>query len=97
MPCLSQIELKPLESLQGISGTFGPLDAASPDTVVITSLTFSMNQCCSYGPFGQGAGGGGTPLTAPGESDGCIVAFFARAGSYLDALGVYTRTDAQLY
>ncbi|KAF2933582.1 hypothetical protein DAI22_04g094600 [Oryza sativa Japonica Group] len=92
-----KIELKPLESLQGISGTFGPLDAASPDTVVITSLTFSTNQCCSYGPFGQGAGGGGTPFTAPGESDGCIVAFFARAGSYLDALGVYTRTDAQLY
>ncbi|XP_066165395.1 uncharacterized protein [Oryza sativa Japonica Group] len=82
---------------KGITGTFGPLDAASPDTVVITSLTFSTNQCLSYGPFGQGAGGGGTPFTAPGESDGCIVGFFARAGCYLDALGVYTRTDAQLY
>lgn len=82
-----------MESLQGISGTYGPLDAASPNTVVITSLSFATNQCLGYRPFGHG---GGTPFTAPADSDGNIVGFFARAGSYLDALGVYTRTDYEL-
>jgi hypothetical protein len=36
--------------------------------------------------------GGGTEFTVPVEVHGSVVGFFGRAGTYLDALGVYIRT-----
>uniref|UniRef100_A0ACD5XA90 Uncharacterized protein n=1 Tax=Avena sativa TaxID=4498 RepID=A0ACD5XA90_AVESA len=78
-----EIKFEPLEILQGVQGTVGPLGEL-PN--VITSLTFATNHCRAYGPYGQG---GGTPFNAPAEKDGCIVGFFGHAGSCLESLGVY--------
>jgi len=78
------IRLGAFEHLKGIVGTFGPFDAAGN---VITSLTFTTN-IRKYGPFGRG---GGTEFTVPVETHGGIVGFFGRAGTYLEALGVYIR------
>ncbi|OEL30474.1 Mannose/glucose-specific lectin [Dichanthelium oligosanthes] len=80
------IRLQPLEFVQGISGTFGPFGTSAN---VITSLTIATSQGRGYGPFGQG---GGTPFNLPVGSDGCIVGFFGRAGSYLEAIGAYVQT-----
>ncbi|KAJ1256764.1 hypothetical protein BS78_K312900 [Paspalum vaginatum] len=83
---VSKIRLDPSESLRGISGSFGPFNAAWTDNVVVTSLILATNRG-AYGPFGQGEG---TLFTAPAESDGAgIVGFFARSGRFLNALGVY--------
>nr|AGT16238.1 hypothetical protein SHCRBa_027_K06_F_100 [Saccharum hybrid cultivar R570]AGT16240.1 hypothetical protein SHCRBa_027_K06_F_240 [Saccharum hybrid cultivar R570]AGT16243.1 hypothetical protein SHCRBa_027_K06_F_400 [Saccharum hybrid cultivar R570] len=56
----SLIQLKPLEFVQGISGTFGPFGTSAN---VITSLTVATSQGRGYGPYGQG---GGTPFNLPG-------------------------------
>ncbi|TVU22011.1 hypothetical protein EJB05_31687, partial [Eragrostis curvula] len=79
------IRLGAFEHLKGIIGTFGPFDAAGN---IITSLTITTN-LRRYGPFGRG---GGTEFTVPVEVHGSVVGFFGRAGTYLDALGVYIRT-----
>lgn len=82
---LLQIRLGAFEHLKGVVGTYGPFDSAGN---VITSLTFTTNHR-KYGPFGRG---GGTEFTVPVEVHGSVVGFFGRAGTYLDALGVYIRT-----
>ncbi|KAF8673297.1 hypothetical protein HU200_048853 [Digitaria exilis] len=79
------IRLGAFEHLKGVVGTYGPFDSAGN---VITSLTFTTNHR-KYGPFGRG---GGTEFTVPVEVHGSVVGFFGRAGTYLDALGVYIRT-----
>lgn len=82
-----QIRLGRFNHIKGISGTFAPFD--KPPSSVMTSLTIFTNTDSEiYGPFGQG---GGTQFTVPVETNGSVVGFFGRAGSYLDALGVYIR------
>lgn len=80
------IRLGSFEFLTGVSGTVGSFGTI-PN--VITSLMFTTNMGNSYGPLGQG---GGTPFRIPVENNGCIVGFFGRAGSCVEALGVYIRT-----
>lgn len=45
-----------------------------------------------YGPFGEVRG---TPFRIPVRDNGSIVGFFARAGWYVDALGIYVRPPRQ--
>ncbi|CAL9087199.1 unnamed protein product [Musa textilis] len=69
------------EYLAWISGRYGICGGY----LVIKSLTFASNKR-TYGPFGVEDG-------APFKLDGGgqrIVGFFARAGQFLDAIGVYT-------
>lgn len=80
---LLQIHLGLSEYVTEVSGTIGPFDLAQAG--VITSLTFITN-ASRYGPYGTV---GGTPFKIPVQSDSSIVGFFAYAGYYIDALGIY--------
>jgi hypothetical protein len=55
----------------------------------VKSLSFVTNEN-RYGPFGDG---GGTPFHTSMQSNGSIVGFFARAGSFVHAIGVYVSPD----
>ncbi|CAL4991678.1 unnamed protein product [Urochloa decumbens] len=70
------------EFLCNISGTIGVFGSL-PN--VVTSLTFTTN-ICSHGPFGVRRG---HPFDIPMQRNGRIVGFFAHAGWYVDAIGVY--------
>lgn len=83
MKLFLQIQLGLIEYVTEVSGTIGPFDRAPAG--VITSLTFITNKG-SYGPFGEV---GGTPFHIPVQDNGSIVGFFARAGWYVDAFGIY--------
>ena len=72
----------PGEYLTSIKGTITEFQGYT----VIQSLTFQTNQK-TQGPFGPTDG---TPFEIPIEK-GEIVGFFGRAGSYLDAIGIYVR------
>lgn len=80
-----RIVLQPTEFLTVVSGTIGPYDSAPAG--VIKSLTF-ITTAGRYGPFGEEKG---TPFQIPVQSNGSIVGFFARAGWYLDAFGIYVK------
>uniref|UniRef100_A0A0D9YQX2 Jacalin-type lectin domain-containing protein n=1 Tax=Oryza glumipatula TaxID=40148 RepID=A0A0D9YQX2_9ORYZ len=76
------IDLDEREFLMEVIGTVGPFNVLSE---AITSLTLVTN-VRSYGPFGQPQG---TPFRTPRKKNCCIVGFFGRSGTYLDAVGVY--------
>ncbi|EAZ27234.1 hypothetical protein OsJ_11171 [Oryza sativa Japonica Group] len=54
-------------------------------THVVTSLKLVTSQR-TIGPFGNGAG---TPFAVPVLNNGSVVGFFARAGPYLESIGIY--------
>ncbi|KAF7061436.1 hypothetical protein CFC21_068132 [Triticum aestivum] len=78
------IKLQPSEFLTEMAGTIGTFFRTHSNNV-ITSLALVTNQD-RYGPFGRG---GGSRFRVPMERNSNIVGFFARAGSHLDAIGVY--------
>jgi len=84
-----QIKLGPTEFILQVSGTIGPFELAPAG--VITSLTFTTN-ASTYGPFGQVRG---TSFQVPVQGNGSIVAFFARAGWYVDAFGIYVKPEQE--
>ncbi|TVU13638.1 hypothetical protein EJB05_37058, partial [Eragrostis curvula] len=75
------IQLAASEFVRKISGTFG----AYKGVTVITSLKFVTN-VQTFGPWATEIG---TPFSVPVGSGSGIVGFFARAGKYLDAIGVH--------
>ncbi|CAL4899148.1 unnamed protein product [Urochloa decumbens] len=75
------IHLAASEFVNEISGTYGTFQGAT----VITSLKIVTN-VKTFGPWSTEIG---TPFSVPVQSGSGIVGFFARAGKYLDALGVY--------
>ncbi|KAL3372116.1 hypothetical protein AABB24_008582, partial [Solanum stoloniferum] len=79
------IEAAPLEFLRGIKGTYGNYGGK----LVVKSLRFITNGKNIYGPFGKEAGG--TPFSFVMKEGGAIVGLHGRAGSYLDAIGIYLK------
>ncbi|TVU49928.1 hypothetical protein EJB05_01272, partial [Eragrostis curvula] len=75
------IQLAASEFVKEISGTYGTYDGAT----VITSFKLVTN----IQTFGPWAVEKGTPFSVPVQSGSGIVGFFARAGKYLDAIGVH--------
>ncbi|KAI3460323.1 hypothetical protein Pfo_016986 [Paulownia fortunei] len=73
----------PSEFLTGISGTCGRF---------VSTLKLHTNQT-KYGPFGSDPG---TPFSFHSEG-GVITGFHGRAGSYLDAIGVYLKPVSSLF
>ncbi|XP_052153743.1 salt stress-induced protein-like [Oryza glaberrima] len=85
------IKLSDDEQLIAMEGTFGHFrDVVEP---VITSLTFRTNAGRTYGPYGGGESGSGTPFSVPAEEGRIIVGFWGRAGWLLDSIGVYVRRE----
>lgn len=76
----AQIELGTHHYLRAISGHYGYYRCY----IVIRSLTF-VSTMGTHGPYGQEEG---TAFSLP-VKDGKVVAFFGRAGQWLDALGFY--------
>lgn len=81
------IQLGDSEVLTELSGTIGNVDGHT----VITSIKF-VTSLKTYGPFGAWGDGSDTPFAVPVQQGSAIVGFFARAGIYLDAVGVYVRS-----
>ncbi|AQK93556.1 putative receptor-like protein kinase At4g00960 isoform X2 [Zea mays] len=79
------LQLEPYEFLVGVSGTTGGY--AGLPTSVIRSLTFVTN-VRTYRTRGAPVG---DPFALEAPAGSCIVGFHARAGHFLDALGVYHR------
>lgn len=77
-----QITLEPSEYVKEVHGSVGPI---GDYTHVVTSLKLVTNQR-TIGPFGNGAG---TPFAVPVLNNGSVVGFFARAGPYLESIGIY--------
>ncbi|KAF8776529.1 hypothetical protein HU200_003244 [Digitaria exilis] len=77
----SPIDLGPSEIVKEISGTFGTFDGAT----VLRSFKLVTNTR-TFGPWAEETG---TPCRVPVQSGSGIVGFFARAGKYLDAIGVH--------
>ncbi|CAL5089649.1 unnamed protein product [Urochloa decumbens] len=77
------IPLAGSEVVTQVSGTIGSFSGYT----VITSIKFVTSRD-TYGPWGKE---NGTPFTVPVQPGSGIVGFFARAGMYLDAIGVYVR------
>lgn len=75
------ILLAPTENVTKVFGTTGEFQGDA----VVTSLTFVTN-VATYGPFGKPKG---TPFSIPKEDGDNVVGFFGRAGSLVNALGVY--------
>ncbi|TVU49925.1 hypothetical protein EJB05_01269, partial [Eragrostis curvula] len=75
------IQLASDEVVKEISGTYGTYDGAT----VITSFKLVTN----VQTFGPWAVEKGTPFSVPVQSGSGIVGFFARAGKYLDAIGIH--------
>ncbi|CAM0871588.1 unnamed protein product [Alopecurus aequalis] len=78
-----EIVFRPREILVGVYGTISSPNSASQNA--ITSLTFVTSRR-TYGPIGAG---GGTQFIVGREMEECIVGFFGRADTCLDAIGVY--------
>ncbi|PUZ67220.1 hypothetical protein GQ55_3G417200 [Panicum hallii var. hallii] len=76
-----KIQLAASEFVKEISGTYGTFDGAT----VITSLKVITN-VQTFGPWSTEIG---TPFSVPVQKGSGIVGFFARAGMYLDAIGVH--------
>ncbi|KAF0921392.1 hypothetical protein E2562_006962 [Oryza meyeriana var. granulata] len=76
------ITFGPSEYVKEVHGSVGSI---GDYTHVVTSLKFVTNHR-TIGPFGDGAG---TPFGVPVLNNGSVVGFFARAGLYLEAVGVY--------
>ncbi|KAG2620658.1 hypothetical protein PVAP13_3NG227400 [Panicum virgatum] len=76
-----KIQLAASEFVKEISGTYGTFDGAT----VITSLKIVTN-VQTFGPWSTEIG---TPFSVPVQKGSGIVGFFARAGKYLDAIGVH--------
>ncbi|KAE8789343.1 jacalin-related lectin 3-like [Hordeum vulgare] len=76
--------MTPLAPTENVTKLFGTTGEFQGDTVV-TSLTFVTN-VATYGPFGKAKG---TPFIIPKEDGDNVVGFFGRAGSLVNALGVY--------
>ncbi|CAL4898866.1 unnamed protein product [Urochloa decumbens] len=80
------IDLGATEFVKEMSGTFGTFDGAT----VITSFKLVTN-VRTFGPWAEEKG---TPFRVPVQSGSGIVGFFARAGKYLDAVGIHvTKSD----
>lgn len=73
----------PHEMLSCISGYYGP-KSKDDHSIVIRSLTFFTSRG-KYGPFGEEIGTFFTSTTTQGK----VVGFHGRSGSYLDAIGVH--------
>ncbi|WVZ92060.1 hypothetical protein U9M48_038155, partial [Paspalum notatum var. saurae] len=78
---LAEIWLRPDEHFTGVEGHFGPFEG----NVVVRSLTFVSN-LRAYGPYGRPEG---VPFALPAAGGAKIVAFHARSGRHLDAIGTY--------
>jgi hypothetical protein len=78
-----QIQLVDSEFVKEISGAFGRFEGA----IVVTSLRFVTN-VRTIGPW-LVREIPGTPFSVPVQRGSGIVGFFARAGKYLDAIGVH--------
>ncbi|KAJ8530601.1 hypothetical protein K7X08_023482 [Anisodus acutangulus] len=79
-----KVIIEVLDLLTGIKGTCGTYGGK----LVVKSLSFITNYGSNiYGPFGNEAGG--TSFSLVTKKSGTIVGFHGRAGSYLDAIGVY--------
>ncbi|RLM98367.1 hypothetical protein C2845_PM06G29490 [Panicum miliaceum] len=76
-----KIQLAASEFVKEISGTYGTFDGAT----VLTSLKIITN-VQTFGPWSTEIG---TPFSVPVQKGSGIVGFFARAGKYLDAIGVH--------
>ncbi|XP_047087573.1 uncharacterized protein LOC124699293 [Lolium rigidum] len=82
------IELGPSEFVKEIRGTVlpaGPLAVQYTIAAVIASLEIDTN-IRTYGPFGLR---NAHPFSVPVHGNNSIIGFFARAGKYVEALGVY--------
>ncbi|CAL5079501.1 unnamed protein product [Urochloa decumbens] len=77
------IQLAESEFITQVSGTIGSYGGVT----AVTSIKF-VTSLKTYGPWGQEKG---TPFTVPVQTNGGIVGFFTRGGSYLNAIGVYVR------
>ncbi|XP_064937489.1 protein GOS9-like [Musa acuminata AAA Group] len=73
----------PLQEDEYLVGVEGSVDTLGRITLV-RNLTLRTNKR-SYGPFGTS---GGKPFSVPVAS-GKIIGFFGRAGTMIDAIGVY--------
>uniref|UniRef100_A0A0D9VV10 Jacalin-type lectin domain-containing protein n=1 Tax=Leersia perrieri TaxID=77586 RepID=A0A0D9VV10_9ORYZ len=82
------VELGPSEHVTEVHGSVGPIGDYAH---VVTSLKLVTN-LRTVGPFGHGAG---THFAVPVLVGASVVGFFARAGLYLEALGVYVSTHSQ--
>ncbi|XP_020166346.1 uncharacterized protein [Aegilops tauschii subsp. strangulata] len=82
------IELAPSEIVTEVSGTVGIFAEDNVEYNAIASLTITTN-LCPYGPFGETQS---TPFSVPVQDNNNIVGFFACAGKYVEALGVYVRS-----
>lgn len=82
-----QIRLAPSEIVTEVSGTTGTFREDDIEYNVIASLTIVTN-VKPYGPFGIPQS---THFSVPIQEGGSIVGFFACAGKYVEALGVYAR------
>ncbi|CAL5089305.1 unnamed protein product [Urochloa decumbens] len=71
-----------VREMSGTSGTYA-------NNTVIMSLKIVTN-LQTLGPWGNGTG---TPFTVPVQRGSGIVGFFARGGSFLNAIGVYVRPN----
>lgn len=76
-----QIQFGPSEIVKKIFGTTGNFGG----DIVVTSLTI-VTSVTIYGPFGKALG---TTFSIPDKDNSNIVGFFARAGDFVDAIGVY--------
>ncbi|XP_051180218.2 uncharacterized protein [Lolium perenne] len=82
------IELGPSEFVKEIRGTVlpaGPLAVQYTIAAGIASLEIDTNMR-TYGPFGSR---NVHPFSVPVHGNNSIIGFFARAGKYVEALGVY--------
>ncbi|XP_065018829.1 protein GOS9-like [Musa acuminata AAA Group] len=77
---LYEIPLQEDEYLVGVEGSVDTLGRIT----LVRNLTLRTNKK-SYGPFGTS---GGKPFSVPVAS-GKIIGFFGRAGTMIDAIGVY--------
>jgi len=85
-PTYQQINFTSDEQLIAVEGTYGHCSYVSQ--VVVTSLTFRTDKRTTYGPYGKETG---TPFSIQAAANGCIVGFWGRSGTLLDAIGVYIR------
>ncbi|XBI77644.1 hypothetical protein VPH35_070710 [Triticum aestivum] len=71
-----------------VSGTVGVFAEDNVEYNAIASLTITTN-VRTYSPFGETQS---TPFSVPVQDNNNIVGFFACAGKYVEALGVYVRS-----
>uniref|UniRef100_A0ACD5TBJ0 Uncharacterized protein n=1 Tax=Avena sativa TaxID=4498 RepID=A0ACD5TBJ0_AVESA len=86
----TKIVFAPSETVKKIVGTTGLYkDPKYQAYHIVTSLSIITN-VQTYGPFGKALG---DSFSAPAKDTDEIVGFFARAGLWLDAIGVYVRQN----